>query len=426
MTSSSLPTFTLSVGATGAAAVAAISSTVTAAFTASNPTTGTTTKSVTSGSITRDESRHISTNYRINGFSVSTASFNAAANSTTLSITTQRQYVYTGNQNASWSSFNPGSGLSVSCGTGGSAGTITYGNPSTCTISIAANTGAARTISVSGSYTNGGSGSLNISQSADAVKSTSYSNVTAGKITNTTIPASGTTSNYTATAGNGSQVLTYSWVSGKANTTETKTISPSHSSISSTASSKGTTTSDVTTVKSQAVTWASLDGTSSKNATGTMYIYQAANKANASYDTPTISAYSYATFAAAGATKTPTVSYSQTPRYTSGSAGSAITSGGTLTFAASSTVSGCTLNSSSTGSITWANNTSTSARSAKSVLTVKVTMNGKTSSSFTCTACEQSAGYYSYATPSVSLSYSNKNAASGNVSPSLSYSQTYG
>lgn len=426
MTSSSLPTFTLSVGATGAAAVAAISSTVTAAFTASNPTTGTTTKSVTSGSITRAESKHLNTNYRINGFSVGTSSFNAAANSTTLSITTERQYVYTGNQNSSWSSFNPGSGLHVSCDTGGSAGTITYGNPSTCTISIAANTGAmARVISVSGSYINGGSGSLNITQSADAIKSTSYGNVTAGTITNTTIPASGTTSNYTATAGNGSQVLTYSWVSGKANTTETKTISPSYSSISSTASSKGTTTSDITTVKSQAVTWSSLDGVSSKNASGTMYIYQAANRANASYDTPTISAYYYATFAASGDTKTPTVTYSQTPRYTSGSAGSAITSGGTLAFKASSSVSGCTLTY-STGAITWDNNKSASARSAKSVLSVSVTMNGKTSSSFACTACDQSAGYYSYSTPSVSLSYGNKTAASGDVSPSMSYSQTYG
>ena len=157
-----------------------------------------------------------------------------------------------------------------------------------------------------------------------------------------------------------------------------------------------------------------------------MYIYQAANAANASYDTPVISAYSYATFASAGATKTPTVTYYQTPRYTSGSAGSNITSGGTLTFAASSSVTGCTLNSTSTGSVTWANNTTTSARSAKSVLTVKVTMNGKTSSTFTCTSCDQSAGYYSYATPSVSLSYGSKNAASGTVSPSLSYSQTYG
>lgn len=47
-------------------------------------------------------------------------------------------------------------------------------------------------------------------QLADTVSSTSYGNVTAGAITNTTIPASGTTTNYTAKAGNGSQVITYS------------------------------------------------------------------------------------------------------------------------------------------------------------------------------------------------------------------------
>ena len=119
-----------------------------------------------------------------------------------------------------------------------------------------------------------GSATATCTQSADAVSSTSYGNVTAGTITNATIPASGTTTNYTATAGNGSQVITYSWVSGKSNTSETKSIAPSVASISATASSKGTTTSDVTVVKSQAVTWS---GYGSKSASDTMYIYQQAN-----------------------------------------------------------------------------------------------------------------------------------------------------
>ena len=119
-----------------------------------------------------------------------------------------------------------------------------------------------------------GSKAATSTQLADAISSTSYGNVTAGKITNATIPAGGTTTNYTATAGNGSQVITYSWVSGKANTSETKTIAPSVASISATAGSKGTDTSSITTVKSQAVTWT---GSGSKSASGTMYIYQAAN-----------------------------------------------------------------------------------------------------------------------------------------------------
>lgn len=122
------------------------------------------------------------------------------------------------------------------------------------------------------------------------VKSTSggvytYGNITAGIITNATIPASGGSA--TAKAGNGSQtwnksatVTTYQYTSGttKDVTTEaassgTNSITPSIASITATASSKGTTVSAQTTVKSQAVTW-SANG---KSASGTMYIYQEAN-----------------------------------------------------------------------------------------------------------------------------------------------------
>lgn len=122
------------------------------------------------------------------------------------------------------------------------------------------------------------------------VKSTSggvytYGNITAGIITNATIPASGGSA--TAKAGNGSQtwnksatVTTYQYTSGatKDVTTEaassgTNSVAPSIASITATASSKGTTVSAQTTVKSQAVTW-SANG---KSASGTMYIYQEAN-----------------------------------------------------------------------------------------------------------------------------------------------------
>lgn len=122
------------------------------------------------------------------------------------------------------------------------------------------------------------------------VKSTSggvytYGNITAGIITNATIPASGGSA--IAKAGNGSQtwnksatVTTYQYTSGatKDVTTEaassgTNSVAPSIASITATASSKGTTVSAQTTVKSQAVTW-SANG---KSASGTMYIYQEAN-----------------------------------------------------------------------------------------------------------------------------------------------------
>lgn len=123
------------------------------------------------------------------------------------------------------------------------------------------------------------------------VKSTSggvytYGNITAGTITNATIPANGGSA--TAKAGNGTQswsksatITTYEYTSGatKDVTTEaassgTANVVPNVSSITATASSKGTTVSSQTTVKSQAVTW-SANG---KSASGTMYIYQAANE----------------------------------------------------------------------------------------------------------------------------------------------------
>lgn len=122
------------------------------------------------------------------------------------------------------------------------------------------------------------------------VKSTSggvyiYGNITAGTITNATIPASGGSA--TAKAGNGTQswnksatITTYEYTSGatKDVTTEaassgTANVVPNVASITATASSKGTTVSAQTTVKSQVVTW-SANG---KSASETMYIYQEAN-----------------------------------------------------------------------------------------------------------------------------------------------------
>lgn len=112
-----------------------------------------------------------------------------------------------------------------------------------------------------------------------------YGNIVAGTISNKTIPASGGSA--TATAGNGSQtwnksatITTYEYTSGatKDVTTEaassgTANVVPNVSSITATASSKGTTVSAQTTVKSQAVIW-SANG---KSASETMYIYQEAN-----------------------------------------------------------------------------------------------------------------------------------------------------
>ena len=166
-----------------------------------------------------------------------------------------------------------------------SGNTITHSsmgtNETTDTITIKAvnNGDSSKSATVSKSITN-----------SKTVKSTSggvytYGNITAGTITNATIPASGGSA--TAKAGNGTQswnksatITTYQYDSGSTKdvTTEnassgTANVVPNVSSITATASSKGTTVSAQTTVKSQAVTW-SANG---KSASETMYIYQEAN-----------------------------------------------------------------------------------------------------------------------------------------------------
>ncbi len=153
------------------------------------------------------------------------------------------------------------------------------------------------------------SGTMYIYQQANSRSATStsggvttYGNVTAGAITNKTIPASGGSA--TATAGNGSQtwsksavVTRYTYTSGStkdetttAASSGTNTISPSVSSYTASANSKGTTVSSTTTVGSKAVTWS---GNSSKSASGTMYIYQAANAviSTTSSTTPVVNPY---------------------------------------------------------------------------------------------------------------------------------------
>ena len=202
------------------------------------------------------------------------------------------------------------------------------------------------------------------------VKSTSggvytYGNITAGTITNATIPASGGSA--TAKAGNGTQswsksatITTYQYDSGSTQnvTTEnassgTNNVSPSIAFIEATASSKGTTVSSQTTVKSQTVTW-SANG---KSASGTMYIYQEANK---------IESYNYGSWniaisanptslPATGGTSTITSSCtrSKTPVYTSGSIGRATIESATPILALTTNPGGFTL---SGNKLTAANN----------------------------------------------------------------------
>lgn len=228
------------------------------------------------------------------------------------------------------------------------------------------------------------------------VKSTSggiytYGDVIAGTVTNGIIPASGGSA--TATAGNGTQswnksatITTYEYTSGatKDVTTEaassgTANVVPNVASITATASSKGTTVSAQTTVKSQAVTW-SANG---KSASGTMYIYQEANK---------IESYNYGswniaisanptTIAASGGTSTITASCTRTktPVYTSGSTGTATIESATPSLVISGT--GFTLS----GTTVTASKNNVAARTA----TVTASYSGATSKFVTIT---QSAG----------------------------------
>lgn len=228
------------------------------------------------------------------------------------------------------------------------------------------------------------------------VKSTSggvytYGNITAGIITNATIPASGGSA--TAKAGNGTQswnksatITTYQYTSGstkdvitEAASSGTNNVAPSVASINATVSSKGTIVSAQTTVKSQAVTW-SANG---KSASGTMYIYQAAN----SIDSYNYGSWNIAisanptTIAASGGTSTITASCTRTktPVYTSGSTGTATTESATPTLAISGT--GFTLS----GTTVTASKNNVAARTA----TVTASYSGATSKSVTIT---QSAG----------------------------------
>lgn len=247
--------------------------------------------------------------------------------------------------------------------------------------------GELRSVQVSASYGNASS-TITVSQEANQVESsnttggeTIYNPVTAGAISNKTIPASGGSA--TATAGDGSQ----SWTTNKKYRHDTytsgsvanvliedskigtDTIKPSVASVSGSAESKGTTVSDVTTVKEQAVTWTGKGG---KKATGTMYIYQAANATtDITYGVPVISSFTVDDIPASGGSiSSGSVSYSQsrTQNYTSGATAqlSNLDSGGTITY--STAVSASSLG------------TTVKPRYKIGTLTVTVAMNGQSAS----------------------------------------------
>lgn len=119
-----------------------------------------------------------------------------------------------------------------------------------------------------------------IESAATSQPYTSYGNVSAGSISNDTIPCEGGSG--TATAGDGSQTITVTSgkttttytsgaekVTGGETSTETISISPSHSSI--TASAGSNYSGSVKTIKTQTVTWSGQGG---KSITDVMSINQ--------------------------------------------------------------------------------------------------------------------------------------------------------
>lgn len=218
-----------------------------------------------------------------------------------------------------------------------------------------------------------------------------YGSITAGTITNATIPASGGSAR--ATAGNGIQswnksetITTYTYLSGATEDVVTENASsginevePNVAYIEATASSKGTIISSQTIVKSQNFGWYA----NGESASGTMYIYQEAN----SIDSYNYSSWNIAvsanptTIAASGGTSTITASCTRTktPVYTSGSTGTAVTESVTPTLTISGT--GFILS----GTTVTASKNNVAARTA----TVTASYSGATSKSVTIT---QSAG----------------------------------
>lgn len=289
--------------------------------------------------------------------------------------------------------------------------------------------GAARsatvTVSVTSSYTTTAiPGTATTTQAANAI--TAYGDITIASLSYPDVAAAGSTS--TPAVGAVTQAVTYSSTSNGSIAISARSYSiPATTGASINTSTGVVTWTANTSTSSRSVTVTLTVTANGKTATKTATCTQ--NAGAKTYATPVVSAYSYATFAAGGATKTPTVTYSQTWGWNGATTGGGTaTSGGTLKFELANPVTGFTLNSTSTGSASWVNRTTTvgSARSAHSQLTVTVTMNGKTSAAKQCTACTQEANAITaYANPEIlTFKYNAIVAAGGGTgTPTLSYRQ---
>ena len=154
-----------------------------------------------------------------------------------------------------------------------------------------------------------------------------------------------------------------------------------------TAESRGTTYSSSTRSCSMTVT---VTGSGSVTATKTATCTQAANTYSDSYDTPTISKYSYSTIGAGGGTSSPSVTASQSGTRTYDSGDTTSLTAGSLTYSYSMTTgNGFSINT-STGVIT-AENRGRIEGDARSSNTATLTVSGNGKSSTTTTTATQQA-----------------------------------
>ena len=249
------------------------------------------------------------------------------AGSTTIAVYLEVTRLYTSG------TYQPGYNVTTG-GTFTVSGTLFEASVSGTNIIVASrgtSTGPALTGTVTGKYSHlTATGTITQAENKQTVSDsggvTTYGNVTAGAISNKTIPASGGSA--TATAGNGSQtwsktavIRTYTYTSGStsqttvtAATNGTNAVAPNVSSKTGTASSKGTVVSNQTTVASQQVIW-SANG---KSASAWMYVYQEANAITSTSGSVSLS-YTPSRIDYTGGSAYPNLSVTATSRFTSGS-----------------------------------------------------------------------------------------------------------
>lgn len=392
LTSSGVPSFTVSVGGAGATAADAINSTIKVVFTSTNPTTGTTTAQVAK-TVTRNASVYSDHEFQFSKFEVNTY-VNAAARSETLTMIVQRRYKYTGSTNwASWNTITPADN-SIQLTTAGTitAGSVSEGATSTSIITIPANqvnsngTSSSRTSTIYGVYSDGTksctSSTITITQEADAISS--YGTPTVPVIGSGLTAAGGSATLSTAST------VTNTYVSGKtlAGTVDyilgTSTYTNSNNFISNTTrfsidggSGKVTHTTMGTNIGTDKVSVIARN-TGDHNRAATSNTISITNTANATFGDISITNFSYSgNIGAGGGEITPSVSYTQISYYTSEEQCNIISSNATLTYTIANNRFTLSTDSNNNGKVSGGSRTTNIGNEITDIITVKVILNGK-------------------------------------------------